>query len=286
MSIFGALNVAVSGMQAQAHALQNVSGNIANSQTTAYKRIDSRFSQMMPDAPPAQQVAGGVAASSVSTTTVQGDISGASVSTYMAINGQGFFVVAKPESFSATGPAFGGVDLYTRRGDFAVDQNGYLVNGAGYYLMGVPIDPATGNATGTTPEMLKFDSGFLPALPTTSITYRANLATTPATANHDSDVPGSELLSPSRFSSHPLVGAGVNATITGAGATIDLDANAVLTGTASLASLMLGRRHARHQRHARSPSPPATTPPPSWPPSTPRPAPPASPPPSAAPTWC
>ncbi|MDP1585629.1 MAG: flagellar hook-basal body complex protein [Bradyrhizobium sp.] len=237
MSIFGALNVAVSGMQAQAYALQNVSGNIANSQTTAYKRIDSRFSQMMPDAPPAQQVAGGVTASSVSTNTVQGDIRGASVSTYMAINGQGFFVVAKPESYSASGPTFGGVDLYTRRGDFAVDQNGYLVNGAGYYLMGIPIDAATGNLTGSTPEMLKFESGFLPALPTTSVTYRANLATTPATANYDSSVPGSELLSLSRFSSNPLVGAAVNATITGAGATLSADAPATMSGTASLAAL-------------------------------------------------
>ena len=38
-----------------------------------------------------------------------------------------------------------GFDLYTRRGDFQIDKSGYLVNGAGYYLEGVPIDPTTGN---------------------------------------------------------------------------------------------------------------------------------------------
>jgi flagellar hook protein FlgE len=36
MGIFGALNTAVNGMRAQAFALENISGNIANSQTVAY----------------------------------------------------------------------------------------------------------------------------------------------------------------------------------------------------------------------------------------------------------
>ena len=41
MGIFGALTTAVGGMRAQSFALENVSGNIANSQTTAFKRIDT-----------------------------------------------------------------------------------------------------------------------------------------------------------------------------------------------------------------------------------------------------
>ena len=39
MGIFGALTTAVTGMRAQSFALENISGNIANSQTTAFKRI-------------------------------------------------------------------------------------------------------------------------------------------------------------------------------------------------------------------------------------------------------
>ena len=35
MGIFGALTTAVTGMRAQSFALENISGNIANSQTTA-----------------------------------------------------------------------------------------------------------------------------------------------------------------------------------------------------------------------------------------------------------
>ncbi len=237
MGLFGALNSAVGGMRAQAYALQNISGNIANSQTTAYKRIDTNFWDMMADNNPRQQTAGSVVANSNSTNTVQGDIQSASVSTFMAINGQGFFVVEKPENFSDNRPTFSGVDMYTRRGDFQVDQNGYLVNGAGYYLMGIPIDASTGNLAGSVPQTLQFQNGFLPALATSEVDYRANLASYPLTADHDSTVPGSELLNPANFSANPVVGAPAVAKIIGNGATLLPDAAAVLTGLLSIGSL-------------------------------------------------
>src|SRR4029079_4068787 len=135
----------------------------------------------------------------------QGDIQNASVATYMAINGQGFFVVEKPASFADNLPVFDGVDLYTRRGDFATDKNGYLVNGAGYYLMGIPVDSTTGNLVGSVPQLLKFDSGFLPAQATTQIAYQANLASYPLTTAHDTGIPGSELLNPADYSVDPTV---------------------------------------------------------------------------------
>ena len=43
MGLFDALTTAVSGLQAQSFAMQNISGNIANSQTTAYKGIETNF---------------------------------------------------------------------------------------------------------------------------------------------------------------------------------------------------------------------------------------------------
>ena len=43
MGIFDALTTAVAGLQAQSFALQNISGNIANSQTTGYKETDTSF---------------------------------------------------------------------------------------------------------------------------------------------------------------------------------------------------------------------------------------------------
>jgi flagellar hook protein FlgE len=74
MGIFGALTTAVTGMRAQAFALENISGNIANSQTTAFKRIDTSFVDMIPDSAANMQLAGNVAAFSSSTNTVQGGI--------------------------------------------------------------------------------------------------------------------------------------------------------------------------------------------------------------------
>ena len=43
MGIFGALTTSVAGLRANSYALENISGNIANSQTTAFKRIDTSF---------------------------------------------------------------------------------------------------------------------------------------------------------------------------------------------------------------------------------------------------
>jgi flagellar hook protein FlgE len=237
MGIFGALTTAVTGMRAQSFALENVSGNIANSQTTAFKRMDTSFVDLIPDAVPERQLAGSVVATSRATNTVQGDIQANSIGTFMAINGDGFFVVQKPSSFTDNRPVFDGIDRYTRRGDFQPDKNGYLVNGAGYYLMGIPVDPTTGNLVGSVPQLLQFQNDFLPAQPTSQIEYRANLASYPLTPNADPSVDRSELLNPANFSANPLTGAPSPAKIIGTGATLSPDAVAVLNGTMDLSTV-------------------------------------------------
>ena len=229
MGIFGALTTSVGGLRAESYALENISGNIANSQTTAFKRIDTSFLDLVPQTALTAQIAGGVTAQSRSTNSVQGDVQSASVATFMAINGNGYFIVQKPTNFSGNLPVFGGTDLYTRRGDFQLDQNGYLVNGAGYYLEGIPLDPATGNPTGSIPQTLQFNSNLIPAQETSQVQYNANLPSQPTTTNTESGVAGSNLLNPSTFASNPLVGALTPGAITGSGATVPPTA---VTGTA------------------------------------------------------
>src|SRR3569833_2503637 len=112
MGIFGALTTAVTGMRAQAFALQNISGNIANSQTTAFKRIDTSFVDLIPDGAPSQQLSGNVVANTSSTNTKQNNNQNKTISTYMAINGQGFFVVQKPNNNNNNHPSFAGVNNY------------------------------------------------------------------------------------------------------------------------------------------------------------------------------
>ena len=237
MGIFGALTTAVTGMRAQSFALENISGNIANSQTTAFKRIDSTFVDLIPDNDPSKQFSGNVVANSRSTNAVQGDIQNSSVGTFMAVNGEGFFVVQKPSNFADNRPVFDGIDRYTRRGDFQTDKNGFLVNGAGYYLMGIPVDATTGNLTGSVPQLLQFANDFLPAQPTTQVQYRANLAGYPLTAGHDNDVPASELINPANFTANPIAGPPSPARILGSGAALNPDAAAVLTGTLNISAL-------------------------------------------------
>jgi flagellar hook protein FlgE len=203
MGIFGALTTSVAGLRANSYALENISGNIANSQTTAFKRIDTSFMDLIPDTGNSSQLAGSVTAGSRSTNSIAGSVTSSSVATYMAINGDGFFAVQKPGSVSDSTPVFDGVNKYTRRGDFTLDKNGYLVNGAGYYLQGVKIDPSTGNPSGSTPEVLRFQNDFLPSQPTTKIDYRANLASYPLTTKHNTAVVGSELLRSADFVSNP-----------------------------------------------------------------------------------
>jgi flagellar hook protein FlgE len=199
MGIFGALTTSVAGMRAQSFALENISGNIANSQTTAFKRIDSSFLDLIPNTGVNRQLAGSVTSQSRSTNNVQGDVQAASISTFMAINGDGFFSVQKPGGYADDKPVFDGVDRYTRRGDFQLDRQGYLVNGAGYYLMGIPVDPTTGNLVGSTAQVLKFQNDFLPAQQSSRIDYRANLANYPLTKVADKSIPGSELIQPGSY---------------------------------------------------------------------------------------
>lgn len=205
MGIYGALNNAVSGLQSQSYALEQISGNIANSQTVGYKRAETSFADMVADAAPARQSPGGVTSQTRATNDVQGAVQMSDMETFMAISGDGYFVVSQQIGESDNRPVFNDTDVYTRRGDFQIDRNGYLVNGAGFFLQGLPIDINTGNAAGAAPETVQIQNDFLAAQPTSQVDYRVNLARFPLTAGADPAVPGSELLDPTDFTNDPTV---------------------------------------------------------------------------------
>lgn len=181
MGVFSALTTAVSGMQAQSYALENISGNIANSRTAGFKRVDTTFADLVPDSALNRQISGSVAAYSQSTNSIQGDLSATRIDTNVAINGDGFFVVDQRQSGLGSNTTFSNSNLYTRRGDFDFDANGYLVNGAGYFLKGQKIDTITGQVIGTQSEVLRITQEQYPAKATTSIEYRANIPSSPGT---------------------------------------------------------------------------------------------------------
>ncbi len=181
MSIFGAMNTAVAGLQAQSFALENISGNIANSQTTGYKRVDTSFEELVPDFPLRQQIGGSVIAFSRGTNNISGNITTTGVGTNVALSGAGYMVVRDRVSFAGGVPTFAAMDLFTRRGDFELDKNGYLVNGAGNYLVGNVANATTGAIGTGAPDVLQFSGGQIPAQLTSLIDYRANLPSSPTT---------------------------------------------------------------------------------------------------------
>src|SRR5450432_3026874 len=136
MSINSALLAGVSGLVSNSSALAAISDNIANVNTTAYKRNQVDFSTMVTSqAVKGEYSAGGVQGVNKSFVSQQGLIQSASSATSLAISGDGFFVVStKGAGLTAADPR-----EFTRAGAFAPDANGYLVNDAGLYLQGWPV---------------------------------------------------------------------------------------------------------------------------------------------------
>lgn len=144
MSFAGVLSVAVSGVNAFAKSLAAVSTNIANSQTTGFKRTRTEFSDLVAaETAQAKTLAGGVGASNRTLAEEQGAVARTNTATNVAVAGAGWFVVA-PDAAAAS--SF----LFTRSGDFAPNADGALVNGAGYFLQGYATDASGGAATSGT----------------------------------------------------------------------------------------------------------------------------------------
>ena len=132
MSINSALLAGVSALTANASALAAISDNIANVNTTAYKRNKVEFSTLVTSqAVKGEYSAGGVQGNNHSFVSQQGLLQSAASATDLAISGDGFFVVSQ----SPTKPA----SEFTRAGAFTPDAAGFLVNDAGLYLQGWPV---------------------------------------------------------------------------------------------------------------------------------------------------
>jgi flagellar hook protein FlgE len=141
MSINSAMLAGVSGLIANSSALAAISDNIANVNTTAYKRNQVDFATVVTAQTGAGRYsAGGVTGVSRQFVSQQGQVQAASSSTDLAVSGDGFFVVTQKASGLSTSDA----RLFTRAGAFTVDADGYLKNDAGLYLQGWPV-----NANGT-----------------------------------------------------------------------------------------------------------------------------------------
>lgn len=143
MSFSGVFATGLSGLTAFSSSLEAVSNNIANSQTTGFKRARTDFADLLSaDAPEiGGKIGRGVNATNHQLVAEQGALKRTDVATDLAIDGDGFFVVSKDVTPTSE-------ILFTRSGDFTANTAGDLSNGAGYFLRGVPA-----GADGTAPAI-------------------------------------------------------------------------------------------------------------------------------------
>lgn len=137
-----ALAIAATGMNAQQLNVEVIANNIANINTTSFKRARAEFTDLLYQAerlqgvpnrggqepiPEGAQVGLGVRAAAIRNLHMQGALSDTSNKLDLALNGRGWFQV-----IGAAGEA-----LYTRAGSFNTNADGQLVTMDGY-----EVDPA------------------------------------------------------------------------------------------------------------------------------------------------
>lgn len=134
------LMTAATGLSAQQRFVEIISNNLANVNTTGFKKIRPEFQDLMyetirpagntqrtgAEAPNEVQIGGGTELVATTKQFSQGDIKPTNNPLDMAINGEGFFIIRRPDNTFA----------YTRDGSFQLDKNGQIVTSQGY-----PLDP-------------------------------------------------------------------------------------------------------------------------------------------------
>jgi len=136
-----ALWISKTGLEAQQTRMAVISNNLANVNTTGFKKSRAVFEDLLyqnirqvgaqssqdTTLPTGLQIGTGVRTVATEKTHTQGSISQTGNSLDMAVSGRGFFQVLRPD----------GSITYTRDGSFKLDSTGQLVTSGGY-----PLEPS------------------------------------------------------------------------------------------------------------------------------------------------
>lgn len=173
-------STSLSGLRASTNSIDVAGNNIANTNTVGFKSSTINFADFYADISDGRQIGDGVQTTATPTNFQQGMINDTATSTHVALQGQGFFVLADETNNLS----------YTRAGDFSIDKNGYLVNPSGSQVQGfaaingvIPPDAALTSLQVPVGEMI-------PPVITTEATFRMNL--------NSADAAGTEFHAPAR----------------------------------------------------------------------------------------
>lgn len=172
----------VSGLQNHQTRMDVIGNNISNVNTNGFKRGRVNFQDMISQqlsgaAKPTDELGGvnpkevglGMTVASIDNVFTQGNLQSTGISTDLAIQGNGFFVMKNGEE-----------TFYTRNGAFGLDMDGTLVNPAnGMRVQGWMAEEVNGQmlvTTAATPEDLIIPVGSKdPAKETTNVNFACNL---------------------------------------------------------------------------------------------------------------
>lgn len=140
MSFYTSLN----GLKNAQTELSVISNNLANAETTGFKKSRINFADIVAGSASANpKLVKGIGSSvqSIDQNFSLGPTTQTGAALDMAINGEGFFTKVSPVS---------GKTFYTRNGNFTMDGAGFITDVQGSRLQLLPVD-AAGNVTSTTP---------------------------------------------------------------------------------------------------------------------------------------
>lgn len=137
-------NAALSGIQASSKDLDVIGNNIANSATIGFKNSRAEFADIYTNGSygtGSNAVGGGVRLSRVHQSFATGNITSTNNTLDLAVNGSGFFILSDQ-----------GAKVYSRAGQFKLDNQNFIVNSNNQRLTGVLADK-TGSITGATGDL-------------------------------------------------------------------------------------------------------------------------------------
>ncbi len=156
---------AISGLRAATNDLDVTANNIANANTTGFKKSRAEFADVYAVSnigTSGSAIGQGVQTLRVAQQFTQGNISFTDKGLDLAINGEGFFQVDDS-----------GSPVYTRAGAFGLDKDGFIADAKGRQLVGFQTD-ASNNLTGATGPLQINTNDIAPAA-TTTVDIQLNL---------------------------------------------------------------------------------------------------------------
>ena len=181
------------GISSQAHAMEQISANIANVNTTGYKKVDPRFETLVKEYNEMGVNTHYFSANTIDRRMV--DVSGQLQSTEsvydLALSGKGFFVVqgknetlySRAGDFQATyftppGYADKTISFLKPTGNGMTTQDSpatYMMNASGYYVMGWNYDTGAEAFSSSLEPVIISPQGYFPGHQTTHMTFKGNV---------------------------------------------------------------------------------------------------------------